>query len=152
MTKLLASFFYIGYLPVMPGTYASLIGLLFFFLLKDVQYLLIGVTALVTFCGMFIAGPAEEVFKEKDSPKIVIDEVSGMLICFCFIKFTLLKAITLFCLFRIFDIIKPYPIKKIQDLKGSKGVMFDDIMAAFYAIISLYTLSYLFNLISLRTT
>ncbi len=143
MVKLIASFLYIGYLPLMSGTYASIGGLLIFFLLRENSFYLQTITGLIVFLGFLTCGQAEKIFKEKDSPQIVIDEVSGMLICCCFIPATLFYALSVFALFRVFDILKPFPINRIQALKGSAGVMLDDILAAFYAIAALKLIDYI---------
>lgn len=143
MIKLLSSFFYIGYLPKASGTYASIGGLLLFVLFKENYLYLQTLTALIVLLGFFTCGQAEKIFQEKDSSKIVIDEVSGMLICCCFIQPTFFYVLAAFILFRVFDIFKPFPINKLQDLKGSFGVMLDDMLAAFYALIVIYSFNYL---------
>ncbi len=143
MVKLIASFFYVGYLPIMSGTYASMAGLLIFFLFRENPFYLKILTVLVVLLGFLTCGRAESIFKEKDSGKIVIDEVSGMLICCCFIPATLFYALAAFFLFRTFDILKPFPLNRIQDLKGSLGVMLDDIFAAFYALAVLHLIVYI---------
>ncbi|MFH1093839.1 MAG: phosphatidylglycerophosphatase A [Candidatus Omnitrophota bacterium] len=142
MVKLIASFFYIGYLPIASGTYASIGGLLIFFLLKGNSFYLQTLTVLIVFMGFFTCGRAEKVLKEKDSRKIVIDEVSGMLICCCFIPVTFTHALAAFFLFRVFDIIKPFPINRLQALEGSLGIMFDDICAALYTLAALNIIEY----------
>ncbi len=131
--KLLTSFFYIGYLPLIPGTYASIAGLLIYLLVRSNIYFFWGATLLITAIGFLTAGRAEVIFREKDPSKIVIDEVSGMLLTFCFIPFSFFNLIAGFIFFRFFDIVKPYPAKQIQKLNGSAGIMFDDIFAEFYA-------------------
>ena len=146
MVKLIVSFFYVGYLPLMSGTYASICGALIFFLLKDNPFYLKILTAFIVLLGFLTCGRAEKIMQEKDSRKIVIDEVSGMLICYCFIPFTILNAIIAFILFRIFDIVKPFPIKKIEQLKGSFGVMFDDILAAVYVLVTIRLFYYICNI------
>ncbi len=143
MVKLIASFFYIGYLPIASGTYASIGGLLIFFLLRENSFYLQTITGLIVFLGFLTCGRAEKILKVKDSRKIVIDEVSGMLICCCFIRATFFHALVIFFLFRVFDILKPFPLNRIESLKGSIGVMLDDIFAAFYALAALYIIDYI---------
>jgi len=143
MIKLIASFFFVGYLPLMSGTYASIGGLLIFFLLRGNPFSLQTITGLIVFLGFLTCGRAEKIFKEKDSRKIVIDEVSGILICLCFIQATFFHGLAAFFLFRLFDILKPFPINTIQGLKGSLGVMLDDILAAFYVLAALYLIDYI---------
>lgn len=145
MIRLISSFFYIGYLPIASGTYASIAGVLLFFFLRGNSFYLGAVTGLIVVLGFMTCGRAEKIFKVKDSSKIVIDEVSGMLICCCFIPHThtFFYTLLVFSLFRVFDILKPFPINKIQDLKGSLGVMLDDILAAFYALALIYLIDYI---------
>lgn len=143
MIKLIASFFRIGYLPLMSGTYASLVGLLIFYIFGENPFSVRIITAVIIMLGFITCGKAEIEFNEKDSSKIVIDEVSGMLICCCFVPYNLIYALTAFLFFRIFDIFKPFPINKVQNFKGSLGIMLDDILAAFYVVL-LYYLFYMF--------
>lgn len=143
MVKFIASFFYIGYMPIASGTYASIGGLLLFLLLRGNSVYLQILTGLIVILGFLTCGQAEKILKVKDSNKIVIDEVSGMLICCCFIPATLFHALAVFFLFRVFDILKPFPINKVQALRGSLGVMLDDILASFYALAALYLIDYI---------
>jgi len=140
--KLVTTCFYIGYLPLMPGTYASMLGVLLYVLVKDSAYAYGSMVLLVTGAGFLFSGRAEKAFSEKDSSKIVIDELSAMLLCFCFVKFYTVNLIAGFILFRIFDIVKPYPIRNLQKLHGSAGIMLDDIVAALYTNISLRLIHY----------
>ena len=135
--KLLASFFYLGYLPFMPGTFASLVGLGIFYLVKEKPVTYLAVTSCLVFTGFLISGRAEEIFRKKDHRAIVIDEVCGMLLSLLFIPCQLKFVIIAFFIFRLMDTIKPYPADRLQDLKGSLGVMSDDIIAGIYTNIIL---------------
>jgi len=97
------------------------------------------IAAAVFFCvlGFIFSGRAERMFAKLDAPCIVIDEVAGMLLSFIFIPYSLPTAAIGFLLFRIFDSIKPYPAGALQELKGSAGIMCDDIAAALYTNIIL---------------
>lgn len=130
--KMISSFFYLGHSPFMPGTLGSIAGLLVYFLVKD-REVLYAFTILFTFgIGVLFAGEAERIYKRKDASMIVIDEVCGMLLALFFIPYNLFLVILGFFLFRIFDILKPPPAKKMEKLTGSLGIMFDDIVAALY--------------------
>jgi phosphatidylglycerophosphatase A len=133
----LSSFFYIGYLPLIPGTFGSAAGLFIFFLLRNNQLILILCALIITAIGFICCGRAEEVFKKKDSKNIVIDEVSGMMLSLLFLPFEFKVWILAFFIFRLLDTLKPYPADRIQDMKGSLGVMGDDIVAAIYTNIIL---------------
>ena len=82
--------------------------------------------------GFGFCTKAEKKLERKDSPKIVIDEVAGMLLCFLFLPFSLQTLILGFFIFRLLDAVKPYPANKLQRLSGAPGIMGDDIVAAFY--------------------
>lgn len=130
--KLITSFFYLGHSPFMPGTLGSLGGLIIYYLAKnnDVLY---GFTILFLFIlGVIFAGEAERIYKRKDAQMIVIDEACGMLLALFFVPSNMFSVILGFFLFRIFDILKPPPAKRMEKLAGSMGVMFDDIIAAIY--------------------
>jgi len=146
MIKRLATIFNIGYLPVMPGSYASVLGIIIFFFLKDDLRILAIVTVGIAIIGLLVCGRAEEILKEKDSPKIVIDELIGMLSCCCLIKFSYLNAGLIFCFFRLIDVIKPFPIRKVEKIRGSLGIVLDDLLAAFYAVGLFYAVFYLLKI------
>jgi len=85
------------------------------------------------------------IFRKKDDPRIVIDEVMGFLITMLWLPKTILFIILGFFLFRFFDILKPFPIRQWErKLKGGIGVVLDDVMAAIYANIILHLISSLF--------
>jgi len=122
----------LGYLPFMPGTFASIAGFLIFILIgaNSTAYLLVAAAILAV--GFFSCGRAEEMFGRKDSSRIVIDEVAGMLVALICIPYDLKIAVLALVLFRILDIVKPFPANGLQRLRGSLGVMADDIVAGLY--------------------
>ena len=121
----------------MPGTFASIAGIFLYYLVKDNIFLYISLTLILIILGFLVCGRAERIFNKKDAGCIVIDEVSGMLLVFLFIPYNIKLLIIAFILFRILDTLKPYPASKLQNLRGSVGVMSDDIVAALYANIIL---------------
>ena len=133
----ISTFFYVGYAPFIPGTFGSLAGLLVFFLVKDYQFSYIFVTLALIALGFMVSGEAEEIFNKKDARYIVIDEVCGMLLSLMFIPYDIRFVIIGFFLFRLFDVVKPYPAFGMQKLKGGVGVMADDIVAGIYTNIVL---------------
>jgi phosphatidylglycerophosphatase A len=129
----LASALGVGYAPVAPGTFGSLVGLVLWFLLPAS----IG-TQLVVIAALFVAGSwsgtvAEQYFKRSDPSHVVIDEVMGMLITLVGNPVGWRGLIVAFFLFRIFDIVKPYPARRLERLHGGIGIMADDAMAGVYA-------------------
>jgi phosphatidylglycerophosphatase A len=134
---MLSTCFFVGYLPLMPGTFGSLAGLTLFYFVKNSWGANLSLALGVTVLGFLISGRAEKIFGRKDPSCIVIDEVSGMLLSLLFIPPDLKYIIAAFFLFRIFDTLKPFPAGRLQSLKGSAGIMIDDIIAAFYTNILL---------------
>jgi phosphatidylglycerophosphatase A len=133
----------VGYLPLMPGTFGSLAGVGIFLLLPRIA-IPIAILAF-TFTGIWAGTRTEELAGRKDPGKIVVDEVAGQLIALfplVFVKWSMLTVMVSFILFRFFDIVKPYPANRLQDLKGGAGVMFDDLVAGAYAAIIVGVLSY----------
>ena len=149
MTRLavfIATVGYCGYFPIAPGTVGSAAGLLFYALVVWTGSTVVEVTLIV---GLFAAGvwagtTAERYFGGVDPGPIVLDEVVGMLITLAFIPgLGWSGAIAGFVLFRVFDVIKPYPAARLEQLHGGLGVMADDAMAAIYANVCLRALLWL---------
>ena len=139
-----ATFFSVGKLPVAPGTWGSLCGVIIYLLVQKVELLYMGSTAILLVIGFSVCGKAEKFLKEKDPHSVVIDEVGAMMLCFLFIPFSLVNVFVGFFVFRFFDIVKPYPANKLQNLKGSAGIMLDDVVAAIYTNLALRAVSLLF--------
>lgn len=140
---MISSGLYLGYLPKAPGTFGSLLGVLIYLLLREFRIVYIIVVTLLFVIGFLISKKAEDIFGKKDSPKIVIDEIAALCFVYLFIKPTLLMISLGFVLFRIFDILKPFPIKRVQKMPGSLGIMLDDIAAGIYVIIILAVFQYI---------
>ncbi len=149
LIKIIATFFGLGYLPLMPGTAASIAGLLIFLLVGNRSAWYVLITAFMLFAGFAVSGRAERAFDRKDSRRIVIDEVAGMLTALLFLPYNIRIALSGLVLFRIFDIAKPYPCNRLQHLSGSAGIMLDDIVAGLYANIILQAV---LRLISLKVS
>jgi len=142
--KLFATFFYIGYAPEAQGTLASLAALFLYYFVKDNLSLYIFTVLFLIVSGFLVSGKAEEIFKKKDASQITIDEASGMLVALFLIPPTWPYVIVGFILFRLLDIIKPQPIRKLEGLKGSAGVMLDDIAAGVLTNVILQTARLIF--------
>lgn len=129
----IATLGFIGYLPYAPGTFGSAFGFLLLILLKPDDFVLLIALLPLLLVGLLTSHNTEK-FLGKDSRHIVIDEFCGYLISVLFIPKSAVYLFMAFILFRIFDILKPPPIRKIEELvSGGKGVMVDDILAAIYA-------------------
>jgi phosphatidylglycerophosphatase A len=131
----LATAGYLGFFPIAPGTVGTLAGVFLNFLFSSFSlgiYLL--TTAALFVLGAWFAERAEILFHQKDSPRIVIDEIVGFLITMILVPFSLGAAFAGFIFFRLFDIIKPPPARKIdRQMKGGWAVILDDAVAGLYA-------------------
>ncbi len=129
-----------GYLPKAPGTWGSLVGvfLWIFFSRLTVPVYLISLLVLF-FVGVLCAGATEKIMGSGDPGLVVIDEIVGQLLTFILVPLTPLNALLGFCLFRLFDILKPFPVGWFdQHIHGGLGIMLDDIIAGFYALAVLH--------------
>jgi phosphatidylglycerophosphatase A len=146
----LATGAYTGYSPVAPGTAGSVVGLIigYFFcapMWQQEPMIFAAILAAAYVPACLIAGRAEQIFGEHDSSKIVLDEVLGMIATMFLNPITWLSLLGGFLLFRIFDIIKPFPASLIdRKMPGGPGVMLDDLFSAIYANIVLRILAHVF--------
>jgi phosphatidylglycerophosphatase A len=125
---------YLGYVPIAPGTFGSAAGLVVFAAVRWSGSVTIEV-ALILFLlalGVWSSNVAEKHFGGVDPAPVILDEVVGMLITLALIPVNLPGAIVAFLLFRLFDVIKPWPANRFEALPGGLGVMADDAMAAVY--------------------
>jgi phosphatidylglycerophosphatase A len=137
---------YSGKSPFAPGTAGTLVGVLLYFGLKNVGFLpYIILTCLVCVVGTWAAGRAEVLLAKRDSPSIVIDEIAGYLISMFLVPVGWGYIAAGFFLFRVFDVVKPWPLYDLQEVHGGLGVMLDDIGAGVYTNILLQIAAYLIN-------
>lgn len=143
----------VGYLPLAPGTWGSLVGVGIFLGLRWIAFagsqqlipsntLLVALALftilVVTVLGIWAASRTEKLTRRKDPGRVVVDEVAGQMIAL--LPLTLfavwpwqVEVIVSFILFRFFDIVKPYPAKQLEALHGGLGIMCDDLIAGAYA-------------------
>ena len=149
MTRLavfIATAGYCGYFPFAPGTVGSAAGLVVYAAVwwAASPVLEAGLIVALFAAGVWAGTTAERYFGGVDPGPIVLDEVVGMLITLAFIPdLGWSGALVGFVLFRIFDVIKPFPAGRFEQLHGGLGVMADDAMAAVYANLSLRALLWL---------
>jgi phosphatidylglycerophosphatase A len=129
---MMATFFYIGFCPVAPGSMATLAGIALSYAVMGNTAVYVAVTVLVTVIGFAVSGQVEKSVGKKDPGCIVIDEVAGVMIAFFMLPKTWAVMWTAFFLFRAFDMFKIYPGNKLEGLRGSAGIMMDDLMAGIY--------------------
>ena len=138
LSYLISTFFYLGKLPKAPGTWGSLGALLVWSFIPEslfFRFILLSLTLIIGFIA------CENTLKESDDPDpsfIVIDEVVGLWITLLFVPKTIFLFILGFLLLRFFDILKPSFIYSVQSLKGSWGVMLDDILAGVLSLLVLW--------------
>ena len=152
----------VGYLPLAPGTWGSLVGIGVYAVIRgalvqlffdraspvvntfdQIYYAVVAFESLavvvIAAAGVWAAGHTEQLSSKKDPGKVVIDEVAGQYIALLPIPLSLEPAwwsmILAFVLFRFFDIVKPYPARKLESLHGGLGIMADDVVAGIYAAI-----------------
>ncbi|HLW72027.1 MAG TPA: phosphatidylglycerophosphatase A [Candidatus Binataceae bacterium] len=138
LVTFLATGGYLGYLPLMPGTFGATLGLFLSWWLCAPLWTRSPAAFLMLFgvlfvAGCFIAGSAEQDFADHDAAQIVLDEVFGMIATMFLNPGGWLVLLGGFALFRAFDIIKPWPVSYFDRLHGGTGVMLDDLAAAIYA-------------------
>jgi phosphatidylglycerophosphatase A len=127
----LATGCYVGRIPVAPGTFGSLLALIPCFFLSGLP-LAVTFGIILVFIGLavWVATGAEEILKAQDPGCIVIDEVAGMMVTLAGLPFDVLTVLSGFIVFRILDIVKPFPIRTVErHFSGGTGVVLDDVIA-----------------------
>ena len=130
----IATVFKAGYIPIAPGTVGSIIGLLVFWLIKDYTSFTIEmfVAAALFFAGVWASTIVEQVLERHDPGVVIVDEVVGMLVALMLLPPTITVMFLAFLLFRVFDIIKPYPARWCEQLSRGWGIMMADVVAGLY--------------------
>jgi phosphatidylglycerophosphatase A len=135
LALLIATCGYIGFAPVAPGTFGSAAGVALVYLVRSFgtdpwvePVLIVSLFA----AGVWAASSTERQLGGTDPGPVVIDEVVGMLITLLWIPVTPLGALAGFLIFRLFDVVKPWPSRQLESLHGGLGIMADDAMAAVY--------------------
>jgi len=151
---MLSSVFYIGFIPGAPGTYGSLTAVVTLYFIG--QYgnwihpaALLACVGIITLLGIPASAFAGKHAGDEDPSFVVIDEVAGQLLTFFFVPFSVMNIVLGFVAFRTFDILKPWPIRKLESLPHGVGVMADDLLAGVYACASLHIINALLNLTGL---
>lgn len=130
--KIFASALYSGYAPVASGTAGSLVGLILYFVPGfESNYVLLPACVLVFLLGGFAAGKME-MFYGHDPAAVTIDEVLGMWVSLLFLPKSLLLAVGAFIVFRLLDVVKPWPARFFDRKHGGWNIMLDDVVAGIY--------------------
>ena len=130
----LSTWFGTGLLPVMPGTFGTLATVPLILLLDNLGpiYRLLSLMIMIV-VAIWASGRHQELLGQGDPREIVIDEVAGFLLTMLFLPRSWLAIGLGFIFFRLFDILKPCPIKQTEKIKGGFGVVIDDLIAGLYA-------------------
>ena len=135
-----ASGAYLGHMPHAPGTWGTLAGIPLVLLLAWCgPWLYLGLCAALALAAVWVSGRAIELYGRHDDPRIVIDEVVGLVVTMFGTAPTALTLVLGFALFRAFDIFKPWPCRTIdRKIDGGVGVVLDDVAAGVYAAAALH--------------
>jgi phosphatidylglycerophosphatase A len=136
----------VGYAPMAPGTVASAITAVGLWVAPFSRVGLVAFFVVVTVAGVWASGRVERIVAGKDPGIVIIDEIAGMTLAVLALPLTPLVLGSAFLLFRLFDIVKPFPANRSQALPGGLGVMIDDLIAGGYALLCLVAARGLFGL------
>ena len=145
LEKFLGSGFYSGYIPFAPGTFGSLVALSIYLIpgMENPTILLI-LISLFSVLGISIGTKFETIYG-KDPKQCTIDEMVGTWITLLFIPKKILLILMAFIIWRVFDIIKPFPANVAEKLNGGFGIMLDDVISAIYALLISHLIINLIN-------
>lgn len=131
---------YVGYAPFASGTFGSLVGFPLVFILSLTPWPMAAVATILLILGsVWVAHKAERQLNTKDPGCVVIDEIAGMCVTMLFVPLTLTTGAAGFFLFRVFDVIKPPPVRQMETmLSGGWGIVMDDVVAGIMANITLW--------------
>ena len=131
-----------GLFPIAPGTAGTLVAVPVYFLLAGLDiYIYLGVTLLMFGIGIYLCGETSHALGVEDHPAIVWDEIVGYIITMIAVPVKLEWIVAGFLLFRLFDILKPWPIRVLdRSIKGGMGIMLDDVLAGIFAALVLHFL------------
>jgi phosphatidylglycerophosphatase A len=140
LARVFASAFFSGYSPVASGTVGSAVGLAIYFIPGFEHPYVIMPVAFVVFLVGIKTAEIMEAHYGHDPAEVTVDEVLGMWMSLILLPKNLALAGVAFILFRLFDIVKPFPAKKFDAVKGGAGIMLDDLVAAAYTNIIIHLL------------
>lgn len=138
MATLVATGLGCGYAPVAPGTAGSLLGLAMFWPLAQLRpWAQLAALAALVLLGAATGSSVARRLAIKDPGVVVVDEVAGMWVTLLFVPLTPVNAAAGFFLFRVADVVKPFPARRLERLRGGWGIIADDLMAGVYANLAL---------------
>jgi phosphatidylglycerophosphatase A len=143
--KIIGSGFYTGYIPIASGTFGSMIAILIYLIPGfENLYIIIPSIIIFYFYGLFISSKFEKIYG-KDPSQCTVDEIVGTWIALIALPKTLFITLTSFIIWRVLDIIKPFPAKNSENLSGGFGIMTDDVISGLYSLLILHFIVYIFG-------
>lgn len=130
--KIIATLFFIGYIPFAPGTFGTLAALFLYYFIRENIILFSAFLFITLALGFFTVGAVERLSGKKDPRFIIIDEFCGMLLALYLLPARPWVVVAAFILFRFFDVVKVKPIDKLEEMAGGFGIMADDLVAGLY--------------------
>ncbi|HJM46495.1 MAG: phosphatidylglycerophosphatase A [Candidatus Marinimicrobia bacterium] len=146
IARLISSVGYVGRVPLAPGTVGSFAAFCAWYIIspKIKTPYFIFLTLIIFFIGVYVSKLIEKELAVHDPGEIVIDEWVGQWIALWFIELSLFWGLITFCVFRIFDIWKPWPVNKMDLISNGWGVMLDDVAASIYTVLFIQTIRFIF--------
>jgi phosphatidylglycerophosphatase A len=140
--KIIGSGFFTGFIPIASGTFGSLIGL-FIFLIPGFEnlYVIIPSTLILFLYGVYISDKFEKQYG-KDPSQCTVDEVVGTWISLILLPKKFLVILSAFLLWRLLDIVKPFPARDSEKISGGLGIMLDDVISGIYTLIIIHLTVY----------
>ncbi len=137
-----------GLMPKAPGTFGTIAAIPVYLLMSSLElWWFIGLTIVITLVGIYVCSYTSKALGVHDHSGIVIDEIAGYLITMIAVPFAWQWIVIGFVLFRLFDIIKPWPISWLdKKVHGGLGIMLDDVVAGIFALACLHLLVNTLNL------
>lgn len=144
--KLIGSGFYTGYIPLASGTFGSVVALVIYWI-PGFENPIIMFLAIIIFglYGIYVGTKFEKEY-DKDPPECTIDEMVGQWIALLFVPKTIVISLLVFFIWRLFDVIKPFPARKLEKLSGGLGIMIDDVISGFYSLILIHFILIIFKI------
>jgi phosphatidylglycerophosphatase A len=151
--KAVSSLLFLGYVPLIPGTIGSAVVVAGLWRLQTHAHTVFSphqwwiAIFILTALSIVVSSRPREVFGREDPPQVIIDECAGQLITFFLVPLSLNTLLLGFLLFRFFDIVKPFPIYRMEDAEGGVGITMDDVAAGVLANISLLAILHVYHIV-----
>jgi len=140
--KIVGSGLYTGYIPIASGTFGSIVGVLIYLIPGFENLYVIMPSIIILFAyGIYVSGKLEKQYG-KDPSQCTVDEIVGTWVSFILLPKKLLVIMFAFLLWRLLDIIKPFPARNSEKINGGLGIMLDDVISGIYTVIIIHLTVY----------